>query len=124
MPALDTTNADMAAALIWAALAAAAVTRFLAHATEHRREGVLSTPKAAMSRASLFPERLRALCHGAGPWLRRACEALIRSLGVNAKRAHPRRDERTGRSRLGRTPIFELTDHTELPDTYKDRKAA
>jgi len=77
-----------------------------------------------MSRAYLFPELFRALCHGDGPWLRRAFEALIRYLGVNAKRAHPRRDERTGRSRLGLKPIFELTDNTELTDTYKDRKAA
>jgi hypothetical protein len=122
--AFDTTNEDIAEALIWASLAAAAVKRFLAHATEHLLEVVISTHKAAMSRAYLLPELFRALCHGDGPWLRRAFEALIRYLGVNAKRAHPRRDERTGRSRLGLKPIFELTDNTELTDTYKDRKAA
>src|SRR2546422_939862 len=100
------------------------VKRFLAHATEHLLEVVISTHKAAMSRAYRLPELFRALCHGDGPWLRRAFEALIRYLGVNAKRAHPRRDVRTGRSRLGLKPIFELTDNTELTDTYKDRKAA
>src|SRR6266487_3569093 len=122
--AFDTTNEDIAEALIWASLAAAAVKRFLAHATEHLLEVVISTHKAAMSRAYRLPELFRALCHGDGPWLRRAFEALIRYLGVNAQRAHPRRDERTGRSRLGLKPIFELTDNTELTDTYKDRKAA
>ena len=113
MPAFAPTHADLAAALIWASRAAA-VQRFLAPATEQRLAGVISTPKAAMSRADLFPELLRARCHGDGPGVRRAFAALIRSLGVNAQRAHPRRAERTGRARLGLKPIFARTDNTEL----------
>src|SRR5947207_602238 len=65
--AFDTENEDIAEALIWASLAAAAVKRFLAHATEHLLEVVISTHKAAMSRAYLLPELFRALCHGDGP---------------------------------------------------------
>lgn len=122
--ALDTTEEHIAEALIWASLAAAALKRFLAHATEHLLQVVMSTRKAAMSPAYVFPELFRALRHGDGPWFLRAFEALIRSLGANAKRAHPRRDERTGRARLGLKPIFELTDNTALTDNCEDRIAA
>jgi len=85
-------------------------------ATRHFRKCV-PTP-------DVFPELFRALRHGDGPWFRRACEAVIHSLGANAKRAHPRRDKRTGRSRLGRKPIFALTDNTKLTDNCEDRIAA
>lgn len=122
--AFDTTAAHSAEALIWASLAAAALTRFLAHATEHLLQVVMSPRKAAMSPAYVFPELFRTLRHGDGPWFLRACEALIRALGANAKRAHPRRDARTGRARLGRKPIFELTDNRALTDNCEARVAA
>ena len=122
--AFDTTDEHIAEALIWASLAAAALKRFLAHATEHLLQVVMSTRKAAMSPAYVFPELFRTLRHGDGPWFHRAFEALIRYLGTNAKRAHPRRDERTGRARLGLKPIFELTDNTALTDNCEDRIAA
>jgi hypothetical protein len=122
--AFDTTDAPSAEALIWASLAAAALKRFLAHATEPLLQVVMATRKAAMSPAYVFPELFRTLRHGDGPWFLWAVEALIRSLGANAKRAHPRRDEPTGRARLGRKPIFELTDNTALTDNCEDRIAA
>ena len=122
--AFDTTDEHIAEALIWASLAAAALKRFLAHATEHLLQVVMSTRKAAMSPAYVFPELFRALRHGDGAWFRRVFEALIRYLGANAKRAHPRRDERTGRSRLGLKPIFELTDNATLTDNCEDGIAA
>jgi hypothetical protein len=122
--AFGTTDAHIAEAFIWASLAAAALKRFLAHATEQLLQVVMSTRKAAMSPAYVLPELFRALRHGNGPWFRRAFEAVIRYLGANAKRAHPRRDERTGRSRLGLKPIFELTDNTALTDNCEDRIAA
>src|SRR6266446_4690671 len=87
--AFNTTDEHIAEALIWASLAAAALTRFLAHATELLLQVVMSTRKAAMSPAYVFPELFRALRHGNGPWFRRAFEAVIRYLGANAKRAHP-----------------------------------
>ncbi len=122
--AFETTDEYIAEALIWASLAAAAAKRFLAHATEHLLQVVVSTRKAAMSPAYVLPELFRALRHGDGLWFRRAFEAIIQYLGANAKRAHPRRDERTGRSRLGLKPVFELTDNVELTDNCEDRIAA
>lgn len=120
----DTTDEYIAEALIWASLAAAAVKRFLAHATEHLLQVVISTRKAAMNPAYVLPELFRALRRGDGPWLRRAFEEILRYLGANARRAHPRRDERTGRSQLGLKTVFELTDNTELTDNCEDREAA
>ena len=74
--------------------------------------------------AYVLPELFRALRRGRGPWLRRAFADVIRYLGANAKRAHPKRDKQTGRSRLGLKPVFELTDNTELSHNSKGRKVA
>jgi hypothetical protein len=122
--AFDTANAHIAEALIWASLAASALKRFLAHAAEHLLEVVVSTRKAAMMPAYVLPELFRALRSGIGPWYRRAFEAMIRYLGSNAKRAHPQRDARTGRSQLGLQPVFELTDHKAFMDSGKEQVAA
>ena len=122
--AFDTENAHIAEALIWASLAASALKRFLAHAAEHLLEVVVSTRKAAMTPAYVLPELFRALRYGTGPWYRRAFEAMIRYLGSNAKRAHPQRDARTGRSQLGLQPVFELTDHKAFMDSKEERVAA
>ena len=122
--AFETADEHIVESLIWAGIAAAALKRFLAHATEHLLEVVISTRKAAMSPAYVLPELFRALRHGDGPWFRQAFEEIIRYLGANARRAHPRRDERTGRSQLGLKPVFALTDNTELTHNCEDGLAA
>ena len=120
----DTEKDTIAEALIWASLAASALKRFLAHAAEHLLEVVISTRKAAMPSAYDLPELCRALRHGDGPWYRRAFKAMIHYLGRNAKRAHPERDARTGRSRLGLRPIFQLSEQQTLTDTSEQPAAA
>jgi hypothetical protein len=120
----ETANEHIAEALIWASLAASALQRFLAQAAELLLAVVISTRKAAMTPAYVLPEVFRALCSGAGSWYRRAFEAMIRYLGSNAKRAHPQRDARTGRSQLGLKPVFELTDHKAFMDDREERIAA
>jgi Transposase DDE domain len=120
----DTEKATICEALIWASLAASAVKRFLAHAAEHLLEVVISTRKASMPSASNLPKLFRALRYGNGPWYRRAFQEMIHSLGRNAKRAHPERDARTGRSRLGRKPIFQLSDQQSLTDNSEQPVAA
>ena len=114
--AFDTEKEAIAEALIWASLAAATIKRFLAHAAEHLLEIVISTRKAAMSSSYVLPELFRSLRHGDGPWYRRAFKAMIRYLGSNAKRAHPKRDARTGRAQLGLKPVFELSGHKAFMD--------
>ena len=120
----DTEKETISEALIWASLAASAIKRFLAHATEQLLEVVISTRKASMPSAYELPELFRALRYGDGPWYRRAFESLIAYLGKNAKRAHPKRDDRTGRSRLGLKPVFQLPDQQGLKDNCEQPAAA
>jgi hypothetical protein len=120
----DTEKETISEALIWASLAASAMKRFLAHAAEHLLEVVISTHKASMPSAYDLPELFRSLCYGDGPWYRRAFESMIAYLGQNAKRAHPKRDDRTGRSRLGLKPIFQLSSHKGLKDNCEQPAAA
>lgn len=120
----DTEKETISEALIWASLAASAIKRFLAHATEQLLEVVISTRKASMPSAYELPELFRSLRYGDGPWYRRAFESMIAYLGNNAKRAHPERDARTGRSRLGLKPIFQLSDQQAFKDDYEQPSAA
>lgn len=120
----DTEKDTISEALIWASLAAAAIKRFLAHAAERLLEVTISTRKASMPSAYELPELFRALQHGDSLWYRRAFESMIHYLGKNAKRAHPERDARTGRSRLRLKPIFQLSDHRALIGGYQKPAAA
>ncbi len=120
----DTEKETISEALIWASLVASALKRFLAHAAEHLLEVVISTRKASMPSAYDLPGLFRALRHGDGPWYRRAFKAMIHYLGRNARRAHPERDARTGRSRLGLKPIFQLSDQKALTDNSEQPAAA
>ena len=120
----DTEKEHIAESLIWSSLAASAMKRFLAHAAEHLLEVVISTRKASMPSAYDLPELFRSLREGDGPWYRRAFEAMIAYLGKNAKRAHPKRDNRTGRSRLGLTPMFQIANQQELKDDCEQPAAA
>ena len=110
----DTEKETISESLIWASLAASAMKRFLAHAAEYLLEVVISTRKASMPSAYDLPALFRALRYGDGPWYRRAFASMIAYLGKNAKRAHPERDDRTGRSRLGLKSIFQLSDQQVL----------
>ena len=120
----DTEKETISEALIWASLSSSAIKRFLAHAAEHLLEVVISTRKASMPSAYDLPELFRALRYGDGPWYRRAFKAMIDSLGKNARRAHPERDARTGRARLGRKPIFQLSEQRAFIDNDKQPAAA
>jgi hypothetical protein len=120
----DTEKEPIAEALIWASLAASSLKRFLAHAAEHLLEVVISTRKAAMPSAYALPDLFRALRDGDGPGYRRAFSAMMRYLGRNAKRAHPKRDARTGRTRLGLKSVFQLSEDQVLIDTSEGLVAA
>jgi hypothetical protein len=83
-------------------------------------EVVISTRKASMPSAYDLPELFQALRYGDGPWYRRAFEVMIPYLGTNAKRAHLKRDDRTGRSRLGLKPLFQLSNQKGLRITVSN----
>ena len=101
--AFNTANPYLAEGLMWAALAAATLKRYLAHAAQRATGVETSTLRAAMSGPHLVPPLIRALRQGFDTLIQ-AVEKVLRYLAANAQRAHPARDRRKGRSQIGILP--------------------
>jgi len=112
--AFDTANPALVEGLMWAAMAAAALKRFLAHMTQLLAEVPMSTRKVAMCAMYVVGDVVEALKSGDKASLYAALEAAITSLACHAQRAHPKRDRQTGRSQLGLEPCFENDDMIKL----------
>lgn len=98
-----TRKAPIAEGLIWAALCAALLKRFLAHAAQAVSSGTeVSTRIAAMSLAHHLPRLLDALLLGRS--LRGPLDDLLRFLASACRRAHPTRDRMRGRLESGLRP--------------------
>jgi ribosome-associated translation inhibitor RaiA len=108
--AFDTANPAIVEGLIWTAIAAAALKRFLAHMTQLLVEVPMSTRKVAMCAMHVLGDIVRALQRGDVTGLYAALEAAITYLSCHAQRAHPKRDRQTGRAQLGLEPFFENED--------------
>lgn len=93
-------------ALIWAAIAAATVKRYLAHMAQHLTQVHISTREVAMCAHHVLGAIVQALIDGGLCRLCRAIDQAVGFLGANAQRAHPTRDTQTGRLQLGLEPIF------------------
>ncbi len=104
--AFDTDHAAIVEGLVWAAIAAAALKRFVAHMTQLLAEGPMSTRKVARCAMDVFGDLVEAWKTGDIAGLYAALEAAITSLAWHAQRAHPKRDRQTGRSQLGLEPLF------------------
>src|SRR5881296_2572114 len=105
--AFDTANPTLVEGLIWTAIAAAALKRFLAHMTQLLAEVPMSTRKVAMCAVHVLGGIVQALKTGDVARLYDAMEEAIMYLGCHAQRAHPKRDRQTGRSQLGLEPYFD-----------------
>jgi Transposase DDE domain len=114
--AFDTENPSIVEGLIWTAIAAAALKRFLAHMTQLLVEVPMSTRKVAMCAMHVLGDIVRALQHGDVAGLYAALEAAITYLSCHAQRAHPKRDRQTGRAQLGLEPCFENEDVIEFAE--------
>jgi hypothetical protein len=114
--AFDTENPAIVEGLIWTAIAAAALKRFLAHMTQLLTEVPMSTRKVAMCAMHVLGDLVEALKSGDAAGLYAALEAAITYLACHAQRAHPERDRRTGRSQLGLEPFFEKDDVIEFAE--------
>jgi hypothetical protein len=114
--AFDTTKVAIVEGLIWTAIAAAALKRFLAHMTQLLVEVPMSTRKVAMCAVHVLGAIVAALQHGDVARLYAALEAAILYLACHAQRAHPKRDRQTGRAQLGLEPCFENDDGIELAE--------
>jgi hypothetical protein len=108
--AFDTANAALVEGLMWTAIAAAALKRFLAHMTQVLAEVPMSTRKVAMCAMHVLGDLGEALKRGDVVGLYAALEAAITYLAWHAQRAHPKRDRQTGRAQLGLEPCFEHDD--------------
>ena len=104
--AFDTENPAIVEGLIWTAIAAAALKRFLAYMTQLLAEVPMSTRKVAMCAVHVLGDIIRALQSGDVPGLYAALEAAVTYLARHAQRAHPARDRQIGRSQLGLEPLF------------------
>ena len=98
--AFDTGKSNIAEGLIWASLCAATVTRYCAHATQRVRRVAMSTRTVAkcihhVLRAVIFDLMHRPQQLGA------SVERAIEYLAANGRRAHPKRDRKSGRLKLG-----------------------
>jgi DDE family transposase len=114
--AFDTANPAIVEGLIWAAIAAAALKRFLAHMTQLLLEVPMSTRKVAMCAVDILGGIVQALRTGDMVGLYDALEAAMMYLAGHAQRAHPKRDRQTGRSQLGLEPLLGSDDVMELAE--------
>src|SRR2546428_2377185 len=108
--AFDTENPAILEGLIWVAIAAAALKRFLAHMTQLLVKVPMSTRKVAMGAVHVLGRIVEALKTGDVAGLSAALEVAITYLACHAQRAHPTRDRHTGRSQLGLEPLFGSDD--------------
>ena len=104
--AFDTGKSEIAEGLIWAAIAAATVKRYLAHATQHLAQVEISTRKVAMCAQYVIGAIVHALIDGRLSRLSKAIDQAIEFLAINSRRAHPKRDRRSGRLQVGLVPVF------------------
>ena len=114
--AFDTANSAIVEGLIWAAIAAAALKRFLASMTQLLAEVPMSTRKVAMCAVHVLGGIVQALKTEDVAGLYDALEEAITYLACHAQRAHPKRDRQTGRSQLGLEPLFEGNDVIEFAE--------
>lgn len=104
--AFDTANPAIVEGLIWAAIAAAALKRFLTYMTQLLTQVSMSTRKVAMCAVHILGGIVQALKTGDVAGLYAALEEAITYLACHARRAHPKRDRQTGRAQLGLEPCF------------------
>ena len=114
--AFDTANAAIVEGLIWTAVAAAALKRFLAYMTQLLAEVPMSTRKVAMCAVHVLGDIIRALQSGDVAGLYAALEEAVTYLACHAQRAHPKRDRQIGRSQLGLEPLFGSDDVIEFAE--------
>jgi len=114
--AFDTTNPAIVEGLMWAAIAAAALKRFLAHMPQLLVEVPMSTRKVAMCAVHVLGGIVQALKTGDMAGLYAALEAAMTYLACHAQRAHPKRDRQTGRLQLGLEPLFGSDDVIEFAE--------
>jgi len=105
--AFDTEQPAIAEGLIWAAIAAAIIKRFFAHAAQIIYKVETSTRTVAMCISHVLDKVVEAIVLKSSYLLRKSCERALSYLANNAKRSHPKRDREKGRLAIGLEPAFD-----------------
>ncbi len=105
--AFDTSNPYIAEGLVWSSLCAAILTRYYAQMAQRLTHLPISTQKVAKCIQYVLRDIFHALMHSPRQFNKVIMHALA-YLSKNAQRAHPKRDARTGRSKLGLQPVYEV----------------
>ena len=95
--AFNTANPAIAEGLVWAAIGAAAMKRYLAHMTQVVHGVQVSTRKVAMCAHQMLGPVIDALIAKSSDELHETLRVAVEYLATNALRAHPKRERRTGR---------------------------
>lgn len=103
--AFDTSKANIAEGLLWAALCAAILKRYCAHMAQRLWQVPISTRKVAMCIHHVLSDIFRALMH-CQRQLHHSILCALHYLSHNAQRAHPKRDQKTGRLKLGLEHVY------------------
>ena len=106
--AFNTANPAIAEGLIWAAVGAAAMKRYLAHMTQVLHGVQVSTRKVAMCAHQVLGRVIDVLISSSLDELHEALRVATEYLATNAKRAHPKRERRTGRLQFGIVPVLDV----------------
>lgn len=105
LKAFGTSNPHIAEGLIWASLCAAAVKRYWAHMTQFIARVAISTRIVAMCIHHVLRDVLYDLLHRHRA-LSYSVQRAIDYLSGNAQRAHPKRDRKSGRLKLGLEHVY------------------
>jgi len=106
--AFDTSNPNIAEGLIWASLCAATVKRYCAHVTQRITRVAMSTRIVAKCIRHVLGEILYDLMHDQ-QHVQSSVGRAIDYLSRNARRAHPKRDRKTGRLKLGLEHVYAVS---------------
>lgn len=91
--------------MIGAALCAAILKRYCAHLAQRLGQVPISTRKVAMCLHHVLSDIFRALMHSQRQ-LQKTIQRALHYLSLNAQRAHPKRDQRSGRLKLGLEHVY------------------
>ena len=103
--AFDTAKPNIAEGLLWAALCASLRKRYCAHMAQRFWQAPISTRKVALCLHHGLAEIFRARLHGQRQF-NRTLQRALQYLSHNAQRAHPKRDRKSGRLKLGLEHVY------------------
>ena len=104
--AFNTRNPGIAEGLVWAAVGAAAMKRYLAHMTQVLHGVPVSTRNVAMCAHQVLGRIIDALISKPNDELHEALRMAGAYLANNATRSHPKRERQTGRLQFGIAPML------------------